>query len=344
MPIIGMTDQGKAFPQIGDIRKGSKKQTNKKGEKVWGEDLQYFRVEFDESEEAAAALFKARYGDKPDKIVVLFPFDEIGLCWEAWREAYISGVMWHRCDDVNIFSQVNRVTGEVEIRNGLNARGEKVPCRIRNLENKDDRCKHKGRLQILIPEIRQLAYLMVHTGSKWDIINISKNLAGVYAINGNHIAGIPLVMKRKPHDISTPSGSNGKRVRRKKWLISIEADPEWVDAKLDAMQADALPIVETLQIERTGDVYEGTGPDLEELEEYDEDAEVVENMEETEDATDLPASGQEFYDWHRARGLSVPDVNSIFGMAPVAWVKEHNATYEDAAKFVLKNSPPVEVS
>lgn len=343
MPIVGMTDQGKAFPQIGDIRKGSKKRTNKKGEKIWGEDLPYFRVEFDESEKAAAALFEARYGDKPDKIVVLMPFDEIGLCWEAWREAHVAGAMWHRCDGENINYQINRNTGEVEIRNYHNAQGEKIPCGIQNLTNKDDRCKHKGRLQILIPEIRQLAYLMVHTGSKWDIINISKQLAAIYAINGNHIAGIPLVLKRKPNEISTPSGENGKRVRREKWLISIEADPEWVDAKLEAMQAAALPAVEALQIERTGDVYEGRGPDLEELEEYDDDDDTVEAVAEAESTTDLPTTGQEFYDWHRAHGLSVPEINSIFGMPPAAWVKvTPEVTYEDAARFVLKNIPLVE--
>ena len=153
--------------------------------------------------------------------------------------------------------------------------------------------------------------------------------------------GIPLVMKRKPVEISTPSMENGKRARREKWLISIEADPRWVGAKLNAMQADALPTAQVLQIERPGDAYEGQGPDLTELEEYNEDDDTVEVAPETEAVTeDLPATGQAFYDWHRGRKLSVKDVNSILGMTPVAWVSEKKATYEDAAMFVLENTPP----
>ena len=41
--------------------------------------------------------------------------------------------------------------------------------------------------------------------------------------------------------ISTPSGKGGKRVRREKWMLSIEADPDWVKEKLQAMKLDALP-------------------------------------------------------------------------------------------------------
>ena len=42
MPIVGLTDRGMAFPQIGDIRKGEPK-----GENQPGKDLRWFRVEFD---------------------------------------------------------------------------------------------------------------------------------------------------------------------------------------------------------------------------------------------------------------------------------------------------------
>lgn len=344
MSIKGMTDRGEAFPQIANIRKGGPKQTNKQGKKIWGKDLRYFRVEFDESEEEAAALFRSKYGDEPSELVVVMPFNEIERFWDAWREAYVAGALWHRCDEEYINYQVDRSSGEVVIRNWLDKDGKRVPCTIQNLANKDDRCKHTGRLRVIIPELKRLAYLMVHTSSKWDILRISENLAAIHSLNDKSIVGIPLVMKRKPYMISTPSGSNGKRARREKWLISIEADPKWVGAKLDAMQYAALP-TNTLQIERTGDVYEGKGPDLEELEEYDDDDDTVEVVAEAENTTDLPTTGQEFYDWHRAHGLSVPEINSIFGMPPAAWVKvTPEVTYEDAAKFVLKNIPPVEAS
>lgn len=280
MPIVGMTDRGQAFPQIGHIRKGSEKQENKRGQKIWGTDLKYFRVEFDESEETTAALFQDRYGEEPAEIVVVMPFNDIDSFWEAWREAYVAGALWHRCNGVNINYQIDRDSGDVTIRNWRDGNGKQVPCTVQNHRDKEERCKPVGRLRVMIPELKRLAYLVVHTSSIHDIISISKQLAAIHSINGGSIVGIPLVMKRKPYEISTPSQENGKRVRREKWLISIEADPEWVAAKLDAMKFDALPEPRTLQIEqRAGDVYEGTGPDLEELEEYDE-GDVIEEVEE----------------------------------------------------------------
>jgi hypothetical protein len=92
-----------------------------------------------------------------------------------------------------------------------------------------------------VPELKRLAYLIVMTTSVHDIINISEQLRGIASMNSGRIAGIPLVLRRRPKKISTPSGENGKRARREKWLISIEADPEWVKAKLAKMHHDALP-------------------------------------------------------------------------------------------------------
>jgi hypothetical protein len=93
--------------------------------------------------------------------------------------------------------------------------------------------------------------MVVMTTSVHDIINISNQLEGIASMNGGRLAGIPLVLRRRPKKISTPSGEAGKRARREKWLVSIEADPEWVKAKLVKMYHDALPgngLGEALQI------------------------------------------------------------------------------------------------
>ena len=79
MSIKGLSDRGLAFPQIGVIKKGSPKQKVQRGDReieIQGKDLQYFRVEFDEQEVEAAALFQQLYGDMPKQLKVTFPFNE----------------------------------------------------------------------------------------------------------------------------------------------------------------------------------------------------------------------------------------------------------------------------
>ena len=93
MPIKGLTDRGLAFPQIGVIRKGAPK-----GQNAPGRDLQFFRVEFDENEAAAAETFKQVYGDKPTQIKVVFPFNEVERVWDAWLEAYVASRLLARSD------------------------------------------------------------------------------------------------------------------------------------------------------------------------------------------------------------------------------------------------------
>lgn len=59
------------------------------------------------------------------------------------------------------------------------------------------------------------------------------------------LRGIPLILRRKPREISTPEIKDGKRtgkrMRRAKSLITIEAKPAWVALQLAAQQQAALP-------------------------------------------------------------------------------------------------------
>lgn len=243
MPIKGLTDRGVAFPQIGNIRKGAKKTDPKRP----GAELPYFRVEFDEREVQAIQKFNALYPDgKPTDILFVMPFDDVERVWEAWREKYTAGALQHRCDGEYIKYAIDPNTGAIIVNDWHNAQGEMVKCTISNHPIKDQRCKPTGRLHIIIPQLERLAYLVVHTTSIWDIAHISEQIAGIYQMNGNRIAGVSLVLQRRPAEISTPSGENGKRARRIKHLIHIEADPEWVAAKLSAMRSAALPQAATL--------------------------------------------------------------------------------------------------
>src|SRR3990167_6554598 len=148
MSIVGLTDRGMAFPQIGDIRKGEPK-----GENRPGKDLHWFRVEFDATEKQAAQDFAALYGDEPNGIVIILPFDEIGLVWDAWREAYTAGAMNHRCDGENVVYAINPKSGEIVVRGGIDlATGQPVECKLKDFPDKTKRCKPVGRLSVVIPQ------------------------------------------------------------------------------------------------------------------------------------------------------------------------------------------------
>lgn len=241
MGIKGLTDRGLAFPEIGAVRKGAKKTDVNRP----GSDLKYFRVEFDEREQEAQRIFAAKYGAQPTEINILLPFNEVEKVWDAWYEAYTAGRMVSRSDGERLLYLLDTRTGEVKVLGGephmphpadgivgyyTDSKGIRQPIKL----------KPVGRLKIVIPELKRLAYLTVHTTSIHDIINISSQLEAIRVMNGGRIAGIPLVLRRRPKMISTPS-QDGSRVRREKWLLSIEADPAWVKAKLLEMKQSALP-------------------------------------------------------------------------------------------------------
>lgn len=277
-PIKGMTNRGEGFPQIGDIRKGAAK---KEGEKRPGQDLTYFRVDFLEGEDDAAGTWDALGKDEPRELSIVLPFNEIDRCWGAWLEAYQAGALLARSDGEKFLYLRDHKTGEVIVQNGIEVAtgevrkytdGEVIHSYTKNKEKVEVICKPVGRLRVLLTELHRLAYMIVHTTSIHDIINISEQLAALKKINGGILVGIPMLLKRRPKMISTPRGG-GKRVRSKKWLLSIEADPLWVKAKLQEMKLAALPgngialLPEPEIVE--GEVVESQGP------EHDPDASVL---------------------------------------------------------------------
>ena len=241
MPIKGMTDRAAGFPEIGRIRKGGPKGQNKPGP-----DLTYFRVEFDESEKEAEAKFREIYGDQPDRLRIMIPTNLIDEVWDAWVEAYVAGGQVHRSDGERVFYHVDPLTGDRTVLDGEpltmcpSKEGKPVAFYIgANGQKKPLYAAPVGRLKVIIPDIYRFAYLTLVTTSQHDIGNISSQLRMILDVHGK-IAGVPLIMQRKPRKISVPM-PEGKRVRMEKWLISVEADPEWVSAKLIAMAREALP-------------------------------------------------------------------------------------------------------
>jgi hypothetical protein len=238
-PIIGLSDRGLSFPEIGQIRKGAKKTENRPGA-----DLTYFRVEFDEREKKAAETFNEIYkGGKPANIRIILPFNEIDRVWEAWLEAYTAGRMVARSDGEKYIYLVDTKTGDAIVQNGepYTKYDPKIPAGY-DYQNKPVFCKPSGRLKVIIPELARAAYMTVLTTSIHDIAEISAQLEAFSRLNKGRIAGIPFILRRRPKKISRPdSKDKTKRVRVEKWLLSIEADPEWVKAMLIEMKSLALP-------------------------------------------------------------------------------------------------------
>ena len=86
MPIIGLSDRGLSFPEIGAIRKGRKETRTRKDGSTYEQpiDLTFFRVEFDEREKVSAEVFRSKYGPQPTEINIILPFNEIERCWDRF--------------------------------------------------------------------------------------------------------------------------------------------------------------------------------------------------------------------------------------------------------------------
>lgn len=221
MPIKGLTDQPMQFVEIGQLRKGAPKKKDRPGE-----DLTYFRATFLEGEDQAAEMFHGSYGEEPQEINIRLPFNTVKENFDAWQEAYVQGGLIHRCDGEYVQYEVDPGTGSVLVMNGLDANNQKVKC-----DGSAD-CKPTGRLKVIVPELCRLAFMTALTTSIWDILNISCQLEAIRHVNEGQLQRVPLVLKRRPKDISTPSGSGGKRARRIMWLLNIEADPKWVEKQV----------------------------------------------------------------------------------------------------------------
>jgi len=233
MPIKGLTDQPRQFSEIGQLRKGAPKP---KGKQQPGADLTYFRATFEDGEGKAADMFLQAYGSEPREINIRLPFNTVDENFDAWREAYVKGGLVHRCDGEYTQYEVNSRTGSILVMRGLDTDDNKVKC------DGSTGCKPTGRLKVIIPELRRLAFMTVLTTSIWDVLNISRQLEAIRYINGGKLQNVPLILKRRPREISTPSGTGGKKARREMWLLSIEANPDWVEARVLALPSFDEPL------------------------------------------------------------------------------------------------------
>jgi hypothetical protein len=302
--------QAIAFPEVAIIRKGTpKRKYSKNGRESWiqGMDLgSRFRIAFapgtDDVKNAFAALYPTaaktygpdyaeQSGFEMSRIRCMITTRNVSDAWEWANEAYNAGRLIARADDNHFIVYRNPVTGEHEIKNGepfkefshgmsvdYERDGRKFFLPIRTY----------GRLSLFIPDLGRMVRFTLKTTSFYDRLNISANLAAIQfladTLNGGNAAGIPFFVYRREQEITWNKPDGGAQ-RIKKWLVNIEADPEWVAATMQRMRRFALggetigpallppPVSGNVnpetaaEDEATGDY--GDGPNLEELEELE---------------------------------------------------------------------------
>ena len=256
MPIKRLQQDVASFPIIGKLRKGSPK-VEKNGKSIVGKDLEYFRFDTDDAD--AMTKFVAAYGNEPKALTVYLPFHTIEENFTSWQEEYTAGGLKHRCDgETCVIWQ--KPDGKYS--------HEPKPC--------PGGCKEVGRLTVIIPELMRFAYVSVETHSLNDIMQLSRNLNAAFALRGD-LAGIPFLLIRRPVEISTPSGTDGKRARRTKALLFLEPHPEWVQVKLLEMRSSALGKIAQSEMKQLTDgrsVNTGTGEIIEGYADDDDDVEI----------------------------------------------------------------------
>lgn len=231
MPIKRLQQRLPSFPRIGELRKGAERTEDDVRKKRPGRDLKWFRFTPQPGETQAAERFRAAYGDHPTEINVYLPYARAMENFEAWQEEWVQGGLIHRCDGE---------TCVLWLRPDGSYSQTPRPC--------PGGCKQVGRLRVLIPELKRMAYVTVLTSSVHDILNLTEQLQaveGTVRLLGGDLRGVPFVLRRRPRQVSMPRVEPGSgrvtRVRAEKWLLSIEPHPDWVQRLVDGLQRVALP-------------------------------------------------------------------------------------------------------
>jgi len=208
-----------SFPSLGKLRKGGPK-----GEKRPGEELDHWR--FTSDNPAIVQAFHNYYGPEPREIDVLLPYALIEDNFSSWKEHWVAGGLQHRCDGE---------TCTIWLTDEGKYSDKPVPC--------PGQCKEVGRLALILPPLIRagfVGYVTLETHSINDIIAIQSALLATKEHRGHEdMRGILFVLRRVEEAISTP-GANGRRVRRKKWMVRLEPAAEWVRGQIAMVRQKAM--------------------------------------------------------------------------------------------------------
>lgn len=300
MPIV-TRKSSLAFPEIARIRKGTKKQqrTSQSGRsyETFGADLKdKFRIDWLPGNEKTQAMFG---NDIVGHLVVTLAFNEIDMVWDNWYEAYTAGRMVARADGEKFIYLVDTETGEVVVRDGKPYKefDRDIPVGYYAKSNGQKEpifAKEHGRLRVVVPALRRMAYFTLVTTSATDCRLITEQLSALSDFAKRYkfqLAGVPLVLRRRPYQISYKDPS-GQVKRVEKYLVNIEADPDWVQRMTDHMKYMSLPGDAPMLALASGETLKGMPEDYNIAEpEEDDEVEDIPDGEwvETDVINDTPA-------------------------------------------------------
>lgn len=237
MPIIGLTDRSPSFKELGRLRLGiPKNEAAVSGPR----EISYFRPDFRPDAGEAVEQFTAIYGTKPTRINVRFPFPQIERVWDAFYMCYNKSGLLGMSDGQKWLYLRNNQTGELLVKDGFPTHTENLPVDSNGLpylpfdkkipvysykskkgEDVAVYAKPEGRLKILVPELKQAAYMTVITHSVYNVMRISEQLAGIEQLARNagmSLPLVPVVLSRRKEMISVTI--DGKKAMQDHYLLN----------------------------------------------------------------------------------------------------------------------------
>ena len=197
MPIEGLSNR-RRLPRAGTIRLGIKK-IHETSKKEYPCEVDYF---------VCPHLVQLKYGPEPKELVVMFPVEDEMIFFPQFYNYYGKGILLCRGDGI-----------EGTFWNFEKGDFDKRECPCENLEN--NKCRPVGRLQFLLPEIKEaVGVWQINTSSKNSIIDINSSIDFVRGIVGR-VAMIPLVLKREPIETHRIEGNNIKTGKHYTMKISL---------------------------------------------------------------------------------------------------------------------------
>lgn len=242
MPIRGLTDKTSIiprFPNLGKLRKGGKKGTNK-----IGKDLDYFR--FTSERQDVEDIFKDIYGETPKMFRLYFPFPTPDENFGTWKEQWGSGrTLKHRCDGEKV---IREYKGNKYHNYDQTPRDQRPDC--------PGGCKEVGRLTIILPELWKqgfIGYVTLETHSLHDLQTIMSSLYEAYQDRQEHgldLRAMEFTLRRVQKTVSSPI--EGKRAETVKNLIQLEPSVNWARLQIAASQQAEQRMLEAVN---NGEIY-----------------------------------------------------------------------------------------
>lgn len=187
----------------------------------------------------APDVIEALGTDKPAELRIWFPFDDIDLVFPAYHQLWSAGALICRGDGEKIEYAINPQTGRTIVRDGIALedfktkdgdfkRGDVMGCpgMAHDTYSRCQNCKPNAMLIVLLRDVPRLAYYQIATTSIHNVVNLTQQLTYIKQEVGR-LKGVPFILKYGMREISAPAGEGGKRQRVKKYLLSLEVDPEY---------------------------------------------------------------------------------------------------------------------